>query len=100
MGLLSEEQWRFRPCRFIVDDIIPAVRTLQELDERTARVPVFLSFVDMQKAYDFVDSTVLWQVFACLEMSLHMMANEAIYMIMEACMRFDGGTCLEGFKFA
>ena len=45
-----------------------AVQRLQELVVmgRKARVPVFLCFIDLQKAYDSVDRTLLWRVRARL----------------------------------
>ena len=63
-NLLPEEQCGFRPHRS-TKDMIFAVRRLQELG-RKARVPLFLSFIDLQKAYDSVDRTLLWQVLARL----------------------------------
>ena len=59
-NLLSEEQCGFRPHPSTTDMIF-AVRRLQEL-RRKARVPLFLCFIDLQKAYDSVDRTLLWQV--------------------------------------
>ena len=44
-------------------DMAFAVRRLQELG-RKARVPLFMRFIDLQKAYDSVDLTLLWQVLA------------------------------------
>ena len=56
-GLLPEEQRGFRPHRSTMDMMF-TVRRLQELGRR-ARVPLFLCFVNLQKAYDSVDRTLL-----------------------------------------
>ena len=61
-NLLPEEQCGFRPHRSTTDMMF-AVLTLQELG-RKARVPLFLCFIDLQKVYDSVDRTLLWQVLA------------------------------------
>ena len=58
-GLLPEEQYGFRPHRSTLD-VMFAVRRLQELG-REAHVPLCLCFIDLQKAYDFVDRSLLWQ---------------------------------------
>ena len=58
--LLPEEQGGFRPHRSTMD-MMSAVRRLQKLG-RKARVPLSLCFIDLQKAYDSVDRTLLWQV--------------------------------------
>ena len=63
-NLLPEEQCGFRP-HHSTTDMMFAVRRLQELG-RKARVPLFLCFIDLQKAYDSVDRTLLWQVLARL----------------------------------
>ena len=56
-NLLPEEQCGFRPhCSTM--DMMFAVQSLQELG-RKARVPLFLCFIDLQKAYDSVDRTLL-----------------------------------------
>ena len=52
-NLLPEEQCGFRPHRSTTDMMF-AVRRLQELG-RKARTPLFLCFIDLQKAYDSVD---------------------------------------------
>ena len=61
-NLLPEEQCGFRPHRSTTDMMF-TVRRLQELG-RKARAPLFLCFIDRQKAYDSVDRTLLWQVLA------------------------------------
>ena len=61
-NLLPEEQCGFRPHRSTTDMMF-AFRRLQELG-RKARVPLFLCFIDLRKAYDSVDRTLFWQVLA------------------------------------
>ena len=59
-GLLPEEQSGFRPDRSTTDMMF-VVRRLQEVG-RKAGVSLHMCFVDVQKAYDTVDRTLLWQV--------------------------------------
>ena len=59
-GLLPEERCRFRSDRSTTD-MMSAVRRLQEIGWK-AGVPLFMCFMDLQKAYDTVDRTLLWQV--------------------------------------
>ena len=61
-NLLPEEKCGSRPHRSTTD-IMFVVRRLQQLG-RKARVHPFLCFIDLQKAYDSVDRTLLWQVLA------------------------------------
>ena len=61
-NLLPKEQYGFRP-HHLMTDMMFVVQRLQELG-RKARVPLFLCFIDLQKAYDSVDRTPLWQVLA------------------------------------
>ena len=58
-GLLPEEQCGFRPDRSTTNMFV--VRRLQEVG-RKAGVSLHMCFVDLQKAYDTVDRTLLWQV--------------------------------------
>ena len=98
-SLLPEEQCGFRPHRSTTD-VMFVVRRLQELG-RKARVPLFLCFVDLQKAYDSVDRTFIWQVIAHFETLRQMI--EVIRQLhdgMRACVRRDDGRCLEWFEVA
>ena len=60
IGLLPEEQ-----CGFIQDrsttDMMLVVRRLQEIGRKVG-VSLFMYFIDLQKAYDTVDRTLMWQV--------------------------------------
>ena len=59
-GLLPKEQCEFRPdC--LATDMMLVVRMLQEIG-RKAGEPLFVCFIDLQKAYDTVVCTLLWQV--------------------------------------
>ena len=59
-GLLPEEQCGFRPNRSTTDMMF-VVRRLQEIGPKVG-VSLFMCFIDLQKAYDTVDRTLLWQV--------------------------------------
>ena len=63
--LLQEEQCGFRPERSTTDMMF-VVRRLQEIG-RKAGVSLFMCFIDLQKAYDTVDRTLLWQVLPRIE---------------------------------
>ena len=98
-NLLLEEQCGFRPHR-PTTDMMFAVRRLQDFG-RKARAPLFLCFIDLQKAYDSVDRTLLWQVLARFGTPPQMI--EAIRQFhdgMRACVRSDDGRCSEWFEVA
>ena len=98
-NLLPEEQFGFRPHRSTTD-IMFAVGRLQELG-RKARVSLFLCFIDLQKAYDSVDRTLLWQVLARFGIPPQMI--EVIRQFhdgMRACVRSGDGRCSEWFEVA
>ena len=61
-GILPEEQCGFRPARSTVDMLF-VVRRLQELG-RAKQIPLYMCFIDLQKAYDSVDRELLWVVLA------------------------------------
>ena len=99
-NLLPEEQCGFRPHRSTTD-MMSAVRRLQELG-RKVRAPLFLCFIDLQKAYDSVDRTLLWQVLARFGTPPQMI-EEVIRQFhdgMRACVRSDDGRCSEWFEVA
>ena len=98
-NLLPEEQCGFRPHRSTTDMIF-VVRRLQELG-RKARVPLSLCFIDLQKAYDSVDRTLLWPVLARYGTPPQII--EVIRQFhdgMRACVRRDDGRCSEWFEVA
>ena len=61
-GILPDDQCGFRPERSTVD-VLFVVRRLQELARRR-RIPLYMSFVDLQKAYDSADRELLRKVMA------------------------------------
>ena len=60
--ILPEEQCGFRPARSTIDMLF-VVRRLQELGQQR-KIPLYMCFVDLQKAYDSVDRELLWKVLA------------------------------------
>ena len=62
VGILPEERSGFRPNRSSTDMMF-VVRRLQEL-ARKKRIPLYVCFIDLTKAYDSVDRTLLWTVLA------------------------------------
>ena len=79
-----------------------AVRRLQELG-RIARVPLFLflCFIDLQKAYDSVDHTLLRQVLACFGTPPQMIdVIRQFHDGMRARVRSDDGRYSEWFEVA
>jgi hypothetical protein len=60
--LLPEAQCGFRPGRSTTDMLF-ALRRLMEIAD-TKNTPLYLCFVDLQKAYDTVDRELLWVVLA------------------------------------
>ena len=82
-GLLPEEQSGFRASRSTID-IMFVVRRLQELG-RKAWVPLFLYFIDIQKAYDSVDRNLLWQVLFRLGVPPKMITVIRTYLRSSSC---------------
>ena len=98
-NLLPEEQCGFRPHRSTTDMMF-AVPRLQELG-RKARVPLFMCFIDLQKAYDSVDRTLLRQVVARFGTPPQMIeVIRQLHNGMRACVRSDDGRCSEWSEVA
>ena len=95
-GLLPEEQCGFRPdCS--TTDMMFVVRRLQEIG-RKAGVSLFMCFIDLQKAYDTVDRTLLWEVFTRIGVPPQMIAIiQQFHDRMIACVRPDDGVCFDWF---
>ena len=74
------------------------VRRLQELGPK-AGVPLFLCFIDIQKAYDSVDRNLLWQVLSRLGVPPQMITViREFHDGMKACVRSGDGTCSKPFE--
>ena len=90
--LLPEEQCGFRPDRSTTDMMF-VVRRLQKIG-RKAGVSLFMCFIDLQKAYDTVDRTLLWQVLTRIGVPPQMIAiMRQFHDGMRACVRPDDGIC-------
>ena len=88
--ILPEEQCWFRPgwstvCMLFV------VRRFQELGWRR-RIPLYMCFIDLQKAYDSVDRELLWKVLARAGIPAEMIAVICrFHSGMRARVRMDDG---------
>ena len=89
-GILPDKQCGFRPERSTVDTLF-VVRRLQEL-ARWRRIPLYMSFVDLQKVYDSVDREPLWKVLARVGVPEEMIAViRQFHDGMQAQVRMDDG---------
>ena len=96
-GLLPEEKCGFRPDRSTTDKMF-VVRRIQEIGWK-AGVSLFMCFIDLQKAYDTVDRTLLWQVLTRIGVPPQMIAViRKFHNGRRACVRPDGGVCSDWFK--
>ena len=96
VGILPEEQSGFRPNRSTTDMMF-VIRRLQEL-ARKKRIPLYVCFIDLTKAYDSVDRTLLWTVLARFGVPQIMIsAIRKFHDGMQACMRLDDRVCLRWF---
>ena len=88
------------PTPFDDGYMVFTAQRLQELG-RKARVPLFLCFIDLQKAYDSVDRTLLWQVLARFGTPPQMIeVIRQFHHGTRPCVRSDDGRCSEWFEVA
>ena len=96
-GLLPEEQCGCRPERSATDMMF-VVRMLQDVG-RKAGVSLHMCFAHLQKAYDTVDGTLLWQVLTRIGVPPQMKAViRQFHDGMKACVRPDDGVCSDWFE--
>ena len=95
--ILPEEQCGFRPARSTIDMLF-VVRRLQELG-RQRKIPLYMCFVDLQKAYDSVDRELLWKVLARAGVpSVMIDVIRQFHDGMRARVRMDDGELSEWFE--
>ena len=96
VGILPEEQSGFRPNRSTTDMMF-VIRRLQEL-ARKNRIPLYVCLIDLTKAYDSVDRTLLWTVLARFGVPQNMIsAIRQFHDGMQACVRLDDRVCSRWF---
>ena len=92
VGILPEEQSGFRPNRSTTDMMF-VIRRLQEL-ARKKRIPLYVCSIDLTKAYDSVDRTLLWTVLARFGVPQIMISViRQFHGDMRACVRLDDRVC-------
>ena len=95
-NILPEEQCGFRTQRSTVDMIF-VVRRLQEL-ARKKDTPLYMCFIDLIKAYDPVDRSLLWDVLVRFGVPPRMLAViRQLHNGMQACVPLDDGECSDTF---
>ena len=96
VGILPKEKSGFRLNRSTTDMIF-VIRRLQDL-ARKKRIPLYVRFIDLTKAYDFVDQALLWTVLARFGVPHNMISViRQIHDGMRACVRLDDKVCSRWF---
>ena len=96
VGTLPKEQSGFRPNHSTTDMMI-VIRRLQEL-ARKKKIPLYVCFIDLTKAYDSIDRTLLWTVLARFGVPQNMFSViRQFHDGMRACVRLDDRVCLGWF---
>ena len=88
VGILPEEQSGLRPNRSTTD-VMFVIRRLQEL-ARKKRIPLYVCFIDLTKAYDTVDRNLFWTVLARFGVPQNIISViRQFHDSMRACVRLD-----------
>ena len=96
-GVVPDERCGFRPERSPVDMLL-VVRRLQELVRRR-RIPLYMCFVDLHKAYESADRELLWKVLARARVPEEMIAViRQFHDGMQARVRMDDGELSDWFE--
>ena len=96
VGIPPEEQSGFRPNRSTTNMMF-MIRRLQEL-ARKKRIPLYVCFIDLTKAYDSVGRTLLWTVLARFGVPQIMISViRQFHDGMRACVRLDDRVCSRWF---
>ena len=86
----------FRPNRSTTDMMF-VIRRLQELAGKK-QIPLYVCFIDLNKAYDSVDRTLLWTVLARFGVPQNMISViRQLHGGMRACVRLDDRVCSRWF---
>ena len=92
VGILPGEQGGFRPNRFTTDRMF-VIRRLHEL-ARKKRIPLYVCFIDLTKAYGSIDRILLWTVLTCFGVPQGMIsAIRQFHDGMRACARLVNRVC-------
>ena len=96
IAILPEKQSAFRPNKSTTDMMF-VIRQLQEL-ARKKQIPLYVCFIDLTKAYDSFDRTLLWTVLARFGVPQNMISViRQLHDSMRACVRLDDRVCSEWF---
>ena len=91
-GILPEERSGFRPNRSTTD-VMVVIRRFEELAQKK-RIPLYVCFIDLTKAYDSGDRTLLWTVIARFGVPRNMVSViRQFHNGMRACVRLDDSVC-------
>ena len=96
VGILPQEHSGFRLNRSITDMMF-VIRRLQEL-ERKKRIPLYVCFTNLTKAYNSADRTLLWTVLARFGARKNMISVvRQFHDDIRACVRLDDRVCSRRF---
>ena len=93
VGILPEEQSDFRQNSSTTDMMLFMIRLLQELSLKK-RIPLYICFIDLTKAYGSVDRTLLWTVHARFGVPQNMISViRQFHDSLRVCVRLDDIMC-------